>query len=39
VGGHIIIEGEYLDFRPLRFTDGENEEGEPDVDYLWEASP
>jgi ribosomal protein S18 acetylase RimI-like enzyme len=26
-------------FRPLRFTDGENEEGEPDVHYLWEAPP
>jgi ribosomal protein S18 acetylase RimI-like enzyme len=26
-------------FRPLRFTDGENEEGEPDVHYVWEASP
>ena len=24
-------------FRPLRFTAGENEEGEPDVHYLWEA--
>jgi ribosomal protein S18 acetylase RimI-like enzyme len=26
-------------FRPFRFTDGENEEGEPDVHYVWEASP
>jgi len=26
------------DFRPVRFTDGENEEAEPDVYYLWEAS-
>jgi ribosomal protein S18 acetylase RimI-like enzyme len=26
-------------FRPLRFTDGENEEGEPDVHYVREASP
>jgi ribosomal protein S18 acetylase RimI-like enzyme len=24
-------------FRPVRFTAGENEEGEPDVHYLWEA--
>lgn len=24
-------------FRALRFTGGENEEGEPDVHYLWEA--
>ncbi len=26
-------------FRPFRFTDGENEEGEPDVHYVCEASP
>ena len=26
-------------FQAVRFTDGENEEGEPDVHYLWEASP
>jgi ribosomal protein S18 acetylase RimI-like enzyme len=24
-------------FRPTRFTEGDNEEGEPDVQYLWEA--
>lgn len=24
-------------FRPLRFTAGDNEEGKPDVHYLWEA--
>ena len=26
-------------FRTVRFTDGENEESEPDVRYVWEASP
>jgi ribosomal protein S18 acetylase RimI-like enzyme len=26
-------------FLPSRFTNGENEEAEPDVHYVWEASP